>query len=407
MSIGQVDGDVRKIKKKRKRIPPDDQSISKRKRPCTAKHFLGLIGKKAGDLVQRIASGSATLTGAELGKLEKAKACIKDPVTQINRQFQSFVLYLQKGYPKDSCAVIFMCALGPGTYNIGRTTRLERERLVAEIRKKKGLYMPEEIVNFAKRHVHQWISNCLCNIGMETPLVVHRIQHQLEEGDAQNPRLSERPRSPTADLNPDADLTLRETFPPCSTNLSVANSTAMDPPSTINSHQAQVHSNASMEATEAMIPARTFSSIMRYPVNGQDKAGIQMTFPLRPSKLLCSITLEVKGDIIQDIASALFGVAVKSDGGLRSVLCPGGTEVFAHEGKVNLRNGKKQAMADVFGSEIAMAVETSPLFPTDTEDQDRTKCISMSISSNLNQTAFLSLSLGLAKGTQISEKLYS
>jgi hypothetical protein len=160
-----------------------------------------------------------------------------------------------------------------------------------------------------------------------------------------------------------------------------------------------------MEATMAMIPHRTSSSIKKYFVEGQARAGIQMTFPLRPTQLPCSITFEVEGNIIQDIASALFGVVVKSDEEMRYLYYPGGTEVFAHEGRFKLRNGKKQAMAELFGPEIATAVETSPLFHTDKE-QDRTKCISMSISNDPRQAAFLSLSLGLAKGTLISAKLY-
>lgn len=160
-----------------------------------------------------------------------------------------------------------------------------------------------------------------------------------------------------------------------------------------------------MEATMAMIPHRTSSSIKRYLVEGQAKAGIQMTFPLRPTQLPCSITFELEGDIIEDIASALFGVVVKSDEEIRYLHYPGGTEVFAHEGRFKLRNGKKQVMAELLGFEIATAVETSPLFQQDKE-QDRTKCISMSISNDPRQAAFLSLSLGLAKGTLISAKLY-
>lgn len=130
-----------------------------------------------------------------------------------------------------------------------------------------------------------------------------------------------------------------------------------------------------------------------------------MTFPLRPTKLPCNITFELEENIIEEVASALFNVVVKSDEEMRYVCYPGGTEVFAHEGRFKLRNGKRQAMAELFGPEIATAVETSPLFQTDKE-QDRTKCISMSISNDPRQAAFLSLSLGLAKGTEISAKLY-
>lgn len=201
------------------------------------------------------------------------------------------------------------------------------------------------------------------------------------------------------------DLTPQEISPPCSTNLSVANSTATDPPSAINSPRAQLQSNASMEATIAIIPHRTSSSIKKYFVESQAKASIQMTFPLRPIQLPCSIIFEVEGNIIEDIASALFGVVVKSDKEMRYLYYPGGTEVFAHKGRFKLRNGKKKAMAELFSPEIAIAVETSPLFQTDKE-QDRIKCISMSISNDPRQAAFLSLSLSLAKGTLISAKLY-
>jgi hypothetical protein len=180
----------------------------------------------------------------------------------------------------------------------------------------------------------------------------------------------------------------------------------MYPASTINGPQAQVQSNASMEATMAIIPHRTSSSIKKYYVEGQAKAGIQMTFPLRPAQLPCSITFEVEGNIIGEIALALFGVVVKSDEEMRYVYYPGGAEVFAHEGRFKLRNGKREAIAELFGHEIATAVETSPLFETDMEEQDRTKCISMSISNDPRQTAFLSLSLGLVKGTLVSAKLY-
>lgn len=131
-----------------------------------------------------------------------------------------------------------------------------------------------------------------------------------------------------------------------------------------------------------------------------------MTFPLRPTQLPCSITFEFEGKIIEDIALALFGVVVKSDEQIRYLYYPGGTEVFAHEGRFKLRNGKRQAMAELFGPEIATAVGTSPIFETDMKEQDRTKCISMSISNDPKQAAFLSLSLGLAKGTLISAKLY-
>ncbi|KAL5383084.1 hypothetical protein DPSP01_006066 [Paraphaeosphaeria sporulosa] len=202
------------------------------------------------------------------------------------------------------------------------------------------------------------------------------------------------------------DLTPRETSPPRSTHLSVANSIATDPASTINGSRAQLQSNASMEATMAMIPHRTSSSIKKYLIEGQAKAGIQMTFPLRPTQLPCSITFEVEGNIIEDIASALFGVVVKSDEEIRYLYYPGGTEVFAYEGRFKLRNGKAQVIAELFGPEIATAVRTSPLFQQGMNEPDRTKCISMSISNDPRQAAFLSLSLGLAKGTLISAKLY-
>jgi hypothetical protein len=161
-----------------------------------------------------------------------------------------------------------------------------------------------------------------------------------------------------------------------------------------------------MEAMMAMIPHRTTSSIKKYLIEGHTKAGIQMTFPLRPGQLPCSITFEVKDDMIGEIALALFDVVVKSDEEMRYIYHTGGTEVFAHEGRFKLRNGKREAIVKIFGAEIATAVETSPLFPMDTEDQDRTKCISMSIESDPGHTAFVSLSLGLAKGILIYAKLY-
>ncbi|KAF9733718.1 hypothetical protein PMIN01_08061 [Paraphaeosphaeria minitans] len=129
----------------------------------------------------------------------------------------------------------------------------------------------------------------------------------------------------------------------------------------------------------AMIPHRTTSSIKKYLIEGQAKAGIQMTFPLRPTQLPCSITFQIEGNIIEDIASALVGVVVKFDEEIRYLYYPGGTEVFAYEGRFKLRNGKVQVMAELFGPEIATAVRTSPIFQQGMNEPDRTKCINVSV----------------------------
>jgi len=93
-----------------------------------------------------------------------------------------------------------------------------------------------------------------------------------------------------------------------------------------------------------------------------------MTFPLRPTQLPCSIIFEVKGNKIGEIASALFGVVVKSDEEMRYIYYPGRAEVFAYKGRFKLRNGKREAIAELFGPKIVIAVEISPLFQTDMEE---------------------------------------
>lgn len=139
------------------------------------------------------------------------------------------------------------------------------------------------------------------------------------------------------------------------------------------------------------------------------RAAITMLFPVDPVQGNdCVMTLVILKNKVEHCAKTLFGVQVESTAQVRYVVYPNG--VTAVRGpEITLIGCRKLAIAELFGAETNRAVDGSQYREREQEEQDEsaaTGCVTMAITSNPEEGAFITLYLGLSEASEIRNKLF-
>lgn len=167
---------------------------------------------------------------------------------------------------------------------------------------------------------------------------------------------------------------------------------------------------ASLLETSRLCPSYLAGAIRRVPhaVHHTLSAGIVMTYPNEAiaGRIGYQMALEVRPNKIDHIASELFKAHFETDGGLRYLCLPGGTNVQPNP-SITLRGCRMDAILPMFGPEINDALMASPMYQDDARQVlPHTTAVTMVISSQSTEHAVIFLSLGLMEGTFIANRLY-
>jgi hypothetical protein len=119
----------------------------------------------------------------------------------------------------------------------------------------------------------------------------------------------------------------------------------------------------------------------------------------------CIITMEVLPNKVQRLASLLYNANLETNGRVRELLNPGGLKIVATQ----MQGSSPQSVIDVFGPEIANALESAPYRKNEVQlggIAAPTRCVTMSEFSDSERGAIISLTLGRRAASQIYEKLF-
>ena len=169
--------------------------------------------------------------------------------------------------------------------------------------------------------------------------------------------------------------------------------------------------NASLRSSTSLMPTYLAGAIERdRDPNDEDAltAGISMTFPNEPftKKIGCTMSIRVAANRVQGLAKELFDANVETDGGLRYLLLPNGSQVLPNP-NFSLRGCQHSACCAVFGRELSDGIVASPQCQDDIKQgRDYTDSVSMMISHSAYEGGTIFVTLGLKEGSVIRDKLY-
>jgi hypothetical protein len=141
-------------------------------------------------------------------------------------------------------------------------------------------------------------------------------------------------------------------------------------------------------------------------VNGitRSKASVTTVFPPWGA-VDCLLSLDICETSVEPLAMALFNATVKWVKESLHIGFARGTSLTIPNSEVTLKGVHDEAIAQVFGSEIQLAIKQSRIRIQEMEKGKlMTECVSMIIT---EKGAIISLSLGLIQGLEIQKKLYT
>ena len=130
-----------------------------------------------------------------------------------------------------------------------------------------------------------------------------------------------------------------------------------------------------------------------------------MVFPLWGGPVDCLMSLDVCEWDVEQLAMALFNAKVKWVEQVRHIVLNEGITLIIPNSEATLKGAQDEAIIKVFGPEIYNAINESPVRIRELkEGKHVTECVSMILTKN---GAIINLSLGLDKGLEIQNKLYT
>ncbi|KAI1318809.1 hypothetical protein F5Y16DRAFT_112422 [Xylariaceae sp. FL0255] len=183
--------------------------------------------------------------------------------------------------------------------------------------------------------------------------------------------------------------------------------------STDNTEPSILVSDACPKAVAGFFPIELSMGIRKniIPSNGTTcpKAAITMAFPVNPVwKQDCIMTIDIMQNKVVYFALVLFGVQVESEGSWRYLNHSDGSRIDP-EPQITLRRCRVDAISKLFGEKIYRAVCTSEFRTIESEfgTVQVTDSVRMTITSNAEEGAMITLYSGLLEGYEIRNQLYN
>jgi len=167
--------------------------------------------------------------------------------------------------------------------------------------------------------------------------------------------------------------------------------------------------NASIEGIGKVFDKYICGAIRRVPVQSDRitswRASVTMVFPLWGGPVDCLMSLDVCEWDVEHLAMALFNAKVKWVEQARHIVLNEGITLIISNSEATLKGVQDEAIIKVFGPEIYNAINESPVRTRELEEgKHATECVSMILTKN---GAIINLSLGLDRGLEIQNKLYT
>lgn len=172
-----------------------------------------------------------------------------------------------------------------------------------------------------------------------------------------------------------------------------------------------VASDPSVHRLKDVFPSSLAGSVRRIPPKsgtGIWTAAITMSFVdvgTMGNRLGSMMSIEIASNKAQRFASILFGVEIESHGNYRYIILPNGTKISPNPDFV-LRGSRRDIISKEFG-DASKSLEACPTFRNE-DDQgiQVTDCVTMTISNNVADGAFINLYLDDRESLRLKEKLY-
>ncbi|KFY48961.1 hypothetical protein V495_00870 [Pseudogymnoascus sp. VKM F-4514 (FW-929)] len=175
--------------------------------------------------------------------------------------------------------------------------------------------------------------------------------------------------------------------------------------------QEKVIENASLEGVAKVFDKNICVAIRRVQVQTDSdkitswKASVTMVFPLWGGPVDCLMSLDVCESDVEHLAMLLFDAQMKWVEQVRHIVLNEGITLIIPHSEATLKGVRDEAIIKVFGNDIYNAINESPVRKRESkEGKLRTECVSMILTKN---GAIINLSLGLDRGLEIRDKLYT
>jgi len=185
--------------------------------------------------------------------------------------------------------------------------------------------------------------------------------------------------------------------------------------------------NASLQGTPEVFDKRMCNAIRRVVVDNEWRTAVAMVFPVWGEPVDCFMSLDICERDIEQLVMALFSVEVKWVDHVLYVVRKDGITLMIPNSEVTLKGVPDKAIFEVFGFEIHEAITECPVHKRELEEEKGaieevslistkngtiikfagervTECVSLILTRN---GAITNLSLGLERGLQIQNKLYT
>ncbi|KAK2796024.1 hypothetical protein FQN50_009644 [Emmonsiellopsis sp. PD_5] len=180
--------------------------------------------------------------------------------------------------------------------------------------------------------------------------------------------------------------------------------------SNLNTTSAQeVFEHASLEGIATVFDKYICDAIRRVPVQIDSitfwRASVTTVFPLWGGPVDCLLSLDICEWGVEYLAMALFNAKVKWAEQVHHIVLDQGTTLIVPNSEVTLKGVRDEAIIMVFGHEIHKAINESPVHRRELEEGKHvSECVSMILT---KQGAIINLTVGLDRGLEIQNKLYT
>jgi len=185
----------------------------------------------------------------------------------------------------------------------------------------------------------------------------------------------------------------------------VASEISSNDPNFATAQEQQVIENASLQGMAKVFDEYMCGAIRRVIVDSVLKAAVTMVFPVWGGPVNCLMSLDVCERDVEQLVMALFNAKVKWVEHVLHVVLNEGTTLIISNSEATLKGVPDVAIFKVFGPEIHDAITECPVRRRELAEGKRvTECVSVILTKN---GAIINLSLGLERGAQIRNKLYT
>ncbi|KAH8591189.1 hypothetical protein B0O99DRAFT_274866 [Bisporella sp. PMI_857] len=173
----------------------------------------------------------------------------------------------------------------------------------------------------------------------------------------------------------------------------------------LTTQEQRVFENASLQGIVKVFDEYMCDAIRRVTVENDLKAAVTMVFPVWGGPVDCLMSLDICEQDVEQLAMDLFNAKVKWVEQVLHVVLNEGITLIISNSEATLKGVPDVAIIKVFGPEIHDAIAECPVRGRElAEGKSVTECVSVILTKN---GAIINLSLGLERGLQIQNKLYT